>query len=135
MARLREFIRAAGDDAATPSEVVLAPWPTSEAAVALAEDYLARALGIDDEAEARRLGEVAAELVQRYAAGAPQPVKNEAAVRVAGWLCEQPAAAVRSESVGDIRTSYMPSHVGALLHSGAAGLLSPWKERRAGAIG
>ena len=82
-----------------------------------------------------RLGSAAAALVERYAPDAPMAIKNEATIRCAGWLVQQPAAAVRSESVGDIRTSYAPTHTGALRHSGAMALLSLWAVRRAGAIG
>lgn len=135
MARLREFIRAPGDPHATPSEVVLAPWPTEEAPLALAEDTLAGALGITDEALARRLGETAAALVERYAPLAPQAVKNEAVLRTAGYLHQQPAAAVRSEAMGEVSTSYAATHLSALRHSGSMAVLSAWKIRRAGAVG
>ena len=83
----------------------------------------------------KALGAAAAALVERYAAGAPQPVKNEATIRAAGWMAQQPAAAVRSEAEGDISTGYAATHLSALRHSGAMALLSPWKVRHAGAIG
>ena len=73
-------------------------------------------------------------MVARYAPAAPEAVHREAVTRTSGWLAEQPAAAVRSESVGDISSSYAPTHMSALRHSGAMALLSPWKVRRAGAI-
>ena len=135
VARLRQFLQAGGAELATPSELVLAPWPSAAAAVALAEDAVAAALGISDEAEARRLGETAAALVERYAPLAPQPIKNEAVIRTCGWLHGQPAAAVRSEGIGEVSTAYATTHISALRHSGAMALLSPWKVRRAGAIG
>ena len=113
----------------------LAPWPDTPAANAAALACLGAALGIADEGTLERLGSTAAALVERYAPSAPQPVRNEATIRCAGWLAQQPAASVRSESVGDISTSYAPTHTGALRHSGAMALLSPWKVRRAGAIG
>ena len=113
---------------------ILSPWPTTPAANADAVACLAAALGIADEGTLERLGAAAAALVERYAPGAPGAIKNEATIRCAGWLAQQPAASVRSESVGDIRTSYMPAHLSALRHSGAMALLSPWKIRRAGAI-
>ena len=94
---------------------------------------LEAALGIDTEQATRLLG-VATELVDRYAPGAPETVKNEAAIRCAGYLHEQPHAAIRSESVGDISTSYAATHMSALRHSGGMALLSPWKQRRGGAI-
>ena len=73
-------------------------------------------------------------LVERYAPAAPEAIKDEATIRTAGWLAEQPAASVRSESTGDIATAYAPAMASALRHSGAMALLSPWKVRRAGAI-
>ena len=113
---------------------ILAPWPTTPAANADAVACLATAIGVTDEPTLDRLGAAAAALVERHAPAAPQPIKNEATIRCAGWLAQQPAASVRSESVGDIRTSYAAAHISALRHSGAMALLSPWKIRRAGAI-
>ena len=114
---------------------ILAPWPTTPAALANARVCLSDALGETDDATLDRLGSTAAALIERHAATAPQPIKNEAAIRCAGWLAQQPMAAVRSEGTGDIRTSFAPTHTSALRHSGAMALLSPWKIRRAGAIG
>ena len=114
---------------------VLSPWPSSPVALAAATACLKTALGEDDDATAQRLGSAAAELVQRFASGAPQSIRNEAVVRCAGWMYEQPSAAVRSESVGDISTSYAATHMSALRHSGGQALLTGWKVRRAGAIG
>lgn len=94
---------------------------------------LAEEIGTD----ATRAGHILAAawaLVARFAPAAPEAVHREATIRTAGYLREQPAAAIRSESVGDISTSYVPAHTGALRHSGAMALLSPWKVRRAGAI-
>ena len=113
----------------------LSPWPTTPAANADAVACLATAIGVTDEPTLDRLGAAAAALVERHAPGAPSAIKNEATIRCAGWLAQQPAASVRSESVGDIRTGFAPSMTGALRHSGAMALLSPWKIRRAGAIG
>ena len=102
-------------------------------AVTITVAELAEAIGTDA-VTATRLLAVAAELVTQYAAGAPDPISNEATIRAAGWLSEQPAAAIRSESEGDIRTSYATAAMSALRHSGGQALLSPWKIRRAGAI-
>ena len=115
--------------------VDLSPWPTTPAALASARVCLSDAIGETNDATLDRLGSTAAALVERHAATAPQPIKNEAIIRCAGWLAQQPAASVGSESVGDIRTSFAPSMTGALRHSGAMALLSPWKIRRGGAIG
>ena len=114
---------------------IISPWPTTPAALANARVCLAGAIGETDDATLDRLGSTAAALIERHAATAPQPIKNEAAIRCAGWLAQQPMAAVRSEGTGDIRTSFAPTHTSALRHSGAMALLSAWKVRRAGAIG
>ena len=115
---------------------VLSPWPDTPAALTAATACVKEVIGLDlSDARAQALGSTAAALVERYAPGAPGPVKNEAVIRCAGWLCEQPHGAVRSESEGDISTSYAATHVGALRHSGAMALLTAWKVRRAGAIG
>ena len=102
-------------------------------AVTISTTVLAEAIGVDSDTATRLLA-VATEMVNRYAPTAPDSVANEAVIRCAGWLAQQPAAAVRSEEVGDIRTSYAPANMSALRHSGAMALLSPWKQRRAGAI-
>ena len=102
-------------------------------AVTITVAELAEAIGTDA-ATATRLLAVATALVERYAPDAPDAISDEATIRAAGWLAEQPAAAIRSESEGDIRTSYAPTHISALRHSGGQALLSPWKIRRGGAI-
>ena len=113
---------------------VLSPWPSTLAAIAAARTCLSDAIGVTAESALDRLGSTGAALVERYAPDAPAPVKNEAVIRAAGWLAEQPAASIRSESTGDIATSFSPSNMSALRHSGAMGLLTAWKVRRAGAI-
>ncbi len=102
-------------------------------AVSLTAAQLEAALGVETELATRLLG-VATELVKRYAPDAPDTVQNEAVIRTAGYLHEQPGAAIRSESAGDISTSYAATHLSALRHSGGMSLLSPWKQRRAGVI-
>ena len=102
-------------------------------AVTLTEAQLAEAVGVDS-TMATRLLAVATELVNRFAPDAPDPVSNEATIRCAGWLAEQPSVAITSETEGDIRTSYAPTMQSALRHSGAMALLSPWKNRRGGTI-
>ena len=95
---------------------------------------LADAIGADT-ATAARLLEVATALVDRFTTGAPASIRREAVIRCAGWLHEAPASGARMESEGEIRTAFSPAMTGALRSSGAMGLLSPWKIRRAGAIG
>ena len=114
---------------------VLSPWPSTPAALTAATACLKAAIGPDlTDERVQALGATAAALVEQYAPDAPSPVKNEAVIRTAGYLAEQPAAAVRSESTGDVSTSFAPSMQSALRHSGSMALLSPWKIRRAGAI-
>ena len=103
-------------------------------AVTLTATDLAVALAVN-QVLADRLHPVAVALVERYAPAAPVAVQNEAALRCAGWLAESPAGPIRSEATGDIRTTFDGARsLGALRHSGAMGLLTAWKVRRAGAI-
>ena len=62
---------------------------------------------------------VATEHVERRAPDAPDDVHDEAAIRLCGWLYDSPPAERRT-----VQSAY--------LHSGAAGLLAPWVERRGG---
>ena len=102
-------------------------------AVTITATELAEAIGTDA-TTATRLLAVATELATRYAPAAPTAIANEAVIRTAGWLAEQPSASITSETEGDIRTSYAVTMLSALRHSGAMALLSPWKVRRGGAI-
>ena len=117
--------------------MALSPWPTTPAALTAAPRRTLKAsLGADlDDARVQALGSAAAALVERYAAGAPQAIKDEAVTRTAGYLAEQPAAALYSEQIGDVQQRHAATHVSALRHSGSMALLSSWKIRRAGAIG
>ena len=103
-------------------------------AVTTSATDLASAIRATPEVAARLLA-VATELVERYAPAAPESVQNEAVIRCAGYLAQQPADARRSSTVGGIESSWAATHTAALRHSGAMSLLSPWKVRRAGAIG
>lgn len=117
--------------------MALSPWPAATAAVSLANATatLKAAIGPDlDDARVQALGAAAAALVERYAPGAPQAIKDEATIRTAGWLREAPSSGARREDTGDISTAWSPNMTGALRSSGAMGLLTPWKVRRAGAI-
>ena len=69
-------------------------------AVTLTAAQLAEAVGVDLKTATRLLA-VAAELVNRFAPDAPDAIANEAAIRTAGWLAEQPSAAITSETEGD----------------------------------
>ena len=102
-------------------------------AVDLTAESLGFALGVDATVATRLLA-VAKPTVERYAPAAPAAIQNEAVIRFAGWLNESPASGARSESIGDISTTFSPAMTGGLRASGAMALLSPWKIRRAGAI-
>ena len=102
-------------------------------AVTLTATELAVELAVSMDRAARLLSVVSA-LVERYAPDAPAAIQNEAAIRAGGWLAEQPAAGIRSESTGDISTSYAVNMPSALRASGGMALLSPWKTRRAGLV-
>ena len=117
--------------------MALSPWParTATASLAAAISALGAALGEDDDHVTARLGATAAALVERYAPDAPDPVKDEAVIRTAGWLRQAPSYGARSEAEGEISTTFSPSMTGALRASGAMALLSPWKVRRAGVVG
>ena len=92
-------------------------------AVDLTVAQLSNALRLGDTAEeleiVTRLLGVASALVSVYAPNAPDAIANEAAVRLAGYLFDQPTAPARS------------SHANALRNSGAAALLASWRVQRA----
>ena len=64
-------------------------------------------------------------LVARHAPDAPDDVKDEATLRLFGWLFD-------SGSFGSDERPAVSS-AGALVKSGAASLLKPWRVHRAGA--
>ncbi len=94
---------------------------------------LAAALGITDALATRYLG-VAAALVDRYCPTCPTAVANEAVIRASGWLHSQPKTGAVSESQGELKIDYLFEAHGCLRHSGAMSLLSPFKQRHAGAV-
>ena len=111
--------------------MALSPWPTTPAAITAATAALATACGCSEDV-AGRLGPVVAELVERFASGAPPAVKSEAVVRAAGWLAGNKPG-LRKVNVRSVDIEYSGGQ-SALRHSGAMSLLSPFKIRRAGAI-
>ena len=83
-------------------------------------------------AQVEALLEVACALIERYASAAPQSIKNEAIVRVCGWLRQSPAGDVMPTGVGGITLSWRPTASRNVMRSsGAAGLLAPWRRPRA----
>ena len=102
--------------------------------VTITRDVLAAEIHVTEQ-RAGRLLDVATEMVSQYAPDAPTAILNEAVIRVCGYLAQQPSDARRESTTGGISTGWAPTHTSALRHSGAMSLLSPWKIRRAGAIG
>ena len=107
------------------------PTPEPEEGFLTADDLVAVSI---DAADAARLVPVVIALVDRFAPDAPDAIRKEAAIRVAGWLYESPSSGIRRESVGPMDVSFSPTMTGALRASGAMALLGPWKVRRAGAL-
>ena len=97
-------------------------------AVTLTAAGLAAALRLgsttEETAEATRLLAYAIAAVSRHLGDAyddaPEAVVNEAAIRLAGYLFDQPT------------TSRYSGHANALRNSGAAAILLPWRVHRAG---
>ena len=116
--------------------VILSPPPKFQDDLAKAIDVLASAIGSTADGQATlRLMHVASALVERYAVTAPQPVKNEAVIRCAGFLYGSDYGGITSEGAADQTVTYAAHPVGgsnAFRRSGAMGLLSPWRQRRAG---
>ena len=83
----------------------------------------------------RSLGPAASAMVERYAPGAPQGVRDEACARIAGYLHEATFGQVSKEIFGPTENEYVTNHGDAFRRSGAAMLLSPWRVRRAGLVG
>ena len=111
--------------------------------VTITAEELAAEIGInlaahpDEITRAQRLLAVATERVNRYAPLTPSVIKNEAAIRFSGYLGGSDFGTVASETIGPQTISYTsPTHnASAFRSSGAEALLSPYKVRRAGAIG
>ena len=120
--------------------VTLSPFPTTAmttqrpAAIACLKSGIVNGSGLSDD-RAAALGEAAAAQVERYAPGAPQAAKNEAVVRLAGWLHSVTPRQHRRASVGgDIAIQFSPLAADGFRHSGARAMLSAWRVRRALAV-
>ena len=81
------------------------------------------------------IADVAVTLADDYAPDAPEHLRNEAAIRAAGWIRDtDPALASRSMGGGDAGTdavTYRASSGAALRASGGTGLLARYVSRRA----
>lgn len=116
----------------------LSPWPVSPVALANVIARLRAAVaGRADESDeaACALGAMAAARVELEAPGAPQPVKDEATIRYSGYLSSADFGSVRKEDIGPMAIEYATNHANAWRNCGAAGLVAPWRIRRAGVIG
>ena len=75
-------------------------------------------------------------MVQRYAPSAPQAIRDEAAIRLAGWLAGASYDNITSEtSVGPDTIQYQVGSQNLMIRTGAGSLLTRWRVRRGGAIG
>ena len=81
--------------------------------------------------EATRFIATSAALIEKYAPGAPQDVKDEATIRTSSYLFFQPAASISSDSAGPFAVRYNTASLSPLRASGSMALLTPWKVRRA----
>ena len=104
----------------------LTPTPTPTSGVTLTVAQLAAALRVGDSAEetaeVTRLLAYATEAVTKQAPAAPDVVQNEAVVRLAGYLFDQPLASRAS------------AYANAMRHSGAARILLPYRQHGAGSV-
>ena len=128
--------------------MALVPFPdsTTTAARLVAVELVRETLGLADSEDGRetalRLGQVGAALVGRYdncwrtlSRKTPQAVLDEAALRVAGWLKDSPAANVQALSVGrSVAFKFDSTARNALRNSGAMDLLSGWRQHGAGVL-
>ena len=120
------------------SPPVLTPVPTEATALEAARAYLAPLIGLDAADDAERIDALMAmgsALVEEYAPQAPQAIRNEAVVRFAGYLAQSDFGGIRREEIGPKNAEYVVNHAPAFRNSGAMGLLTRWKIRRAGSIG
>ena len=115
----------------------LSPWPDTPAAQAAAITRLRAAVAgrAESDEAACALGEMASARVEREAPLAPQNIRDEATIRYAGYMAQADYGPVMSETIGPDTKTYQANHAAAFRLCGAAGLVSPWKIRRAGVIG
>ena len=117
---------------------MLTPVPTTETELDAALAYLSPLWGLSATDDAERMHGIllaASALVEEYAPQAPQAIRNEAVVRIGGYAAQSDYGGFRSETIGDKSVEYHLDHQAMFRRSGAMGLLTRWKVRRAGAIG
>ena len=117
--------------------VVLSPWPTSPVALTAATAALKAAIANagEDDAIIQRVGAAASIAVEEYAPLAPQATRDEATIRFAGYLYGSDFGGIKAEEIGPRKVEYETRHLAMFRYCGAAGLLTRWRRRRAGAIG
>ena len=120
------------------ASVVLSPFPGTTmtaqrpAAIACIKASIAGGSSLTDD-RAAALGETASALVERFAPDAPGAIKNEAVIRVAGWMHAREPKPMQGITVGGMRLDFRERFFSpdALRNSGARPLLTPWRVRRA----
>ncbi len=122
--------------------MALTPWPDDPVELAAAITRLSgeikgRTLNQDgtvNDDVTNHLGEVASAMVEEYAPGAPQALKDEASIRFCGALAQSDYGTILKEDIGPRSVEYVTNHASMFRNSGAAMLLTRWKKRRGGAI-
>ena len=117
----------------------LSSWPDDPApAIAEFVKRLDFAILPDNPMHLAELDGPAAALVERYAPGGPQPIRNVAVVRAVQYLAARPGDMAVSvlESRGDAayERQWSPAMGSALRGSGAMAMLTAWQERRLGTV-
>ena len=118
--------------------MALSPWPTSPVALATATTTLKQVLpaGLTDE-RVQQLGATASAVIEDYAPGAPQNVRDQCTEMYSAYLADARQSPLQEIEAGTIKLKYADNrsnHAGAFRLCGAAALLTRWKVRRAGAI-
>ena len=123
----------------------MTPWPTSPVALATAVAGLRAALDEDEnvsnpfvddaiDTELKRLGSAVSARVEKYAASAPDSIRDEALIRACAWLRDT-VGAERYGNLNEIGIAPAPAASSNWFTASAArSLLSPWRQRRAGTI-
>ena len=118
--------------------MALSPWPVDgvdrDAAILRIAEAVFQDTGSGGIARAARWGPVSAEIIERFAPLAPGTIKDEAVFRVCGWLGDSLARKTIKAANLDLSSHRHREEIGALKHSGAGSLLSPWKVRRMGHV-
>ena len=120
--------------------MALSPWPSDPVAIAAAIATLRTDCIIESSAtdeEINRIGQATAAMIEKEAAGAPDPIKTEAVIRLAAYIYwTTKSQGFVSDQLGPKTTVYSQhNHADMFRRSGAKGMLAPWRIRHAGMIG